>query len=77
MWPVLLASELTRNRRIKKNVVTLTHEEASRKNIPTAEYQSVMRTDEQSPSGSRMNGATTISTRNWCGAAKMSRTGAT
>src|SRR6202163_2620727 len=33
----------------KKNVVTLTHEEASRKNIPTAEYQSVMRTDEQSP----------------------------
>lgn len=33
----------------KKNVVTLTHDEASRKNIPTAEYQSVMRTDEQSP----------------------------
>jgi adenine-specific DNA-methyltransferase len=33
----------------KKNVVTLRHEEASRKNIPTAEYQSVMRTDEQSP----------------------------
>ena len=33
----------------KKNVVTLTHEEASRKNIPTAEYQSVMRSDEQSP----------------------------
>jgi adenine-specific DNA-methyltransferase len=33
----------------KKSVVTLTHEEASRKNIPTAEYQSVMRTDEQSP----------------------------
>src|SRR3984893_4223442 len=33
----------------KKNVVTLTHEEASRKNIPTAEFQSVMRTDEQTP----------------------------
>src|ERR1700721_2084789 len=32
-----------------KKVVTLTHEEASRKNIPTAEYQSVMRTEEQSP----------------------------
>jgi adenine-specific DNA-methyltransferase len=32
-----------------KKVVTLTHEEASRKNIPTAEYQSIMRTDEQSP----------------------------
>ena len=33
----------------KKTVVTLTHEEASRKNIPTAEYQSVMHKEEQSP----------------------------
>src|SRR5471030_2135740 len=33
----------------KKTVVTLTHEEASRKNIPSAEFQSVMRKDEQSP----------------------------
>jgi adenine-specific DNA-methyltransferase len=32
-----------------KKVETLTHEEASRKNIPTAEYQSVMRKDELSP----------------------------
>src|ERR1035438_9757031 len=32
-----------------KTVETLTHEKASRKNIPTAEYQSVMRKDEQSP----------------------------
>jgi len=32
-----------------KTVETLTHEEASRKNIPTAEYQSVMRKDEQTP----------------------------
>ena len=32
-----------------KTVETLTHDEASRKNIPTAEYQSVMRKDEQSP----------------------------
>jgi adenine-specific DNA-methyltransferase len=31
-----------------KTVETLTHEEAKRKNIPTAEYQSVMRKDEQS-----------------------------
>jgi adenine-specific DNA-methyltransferase len=30
-------------------VETLIHEEASRKNIPTAEFQSVMRKDEQSP----------------------------
>ena len=33
----------------QKTIETLTHDEASRKNIPTAEYQSVMRTDEQSP----------------------------
>jgi adenine-specific DNA-methyltransferase len=32
-----------------KTVETLTHEEASRKNIPTAEYQSVMRKDELTP----------------------------
>src|SRR5271155_5311264 len=33
----------------KKKIDTLTHEKASRKNIPTAEYQSVMRTEELSP----------------------------
>ena len=33
----------------KKTVKTLRHEDASRKNIPTAEFQSVMRKDEQSP----------------------------
>jgi adenine-specific DNA-methyltransferase len=32
----------------KKKIETLTHEKASRKNIPTAEYQSVMRVEEQS-----------------------------
>ncbi|MDZ7699799.1 MAG: DNA methyltransferase [Deltaproteobacteria bacterium] len=32
-----------------KTVETLTHDEASRKNIPTAEYQSVMREDEKDP----------------------------
>src|ERR1700723_2146089 len=32
----------------KKKIETLTHDKASRKNIPTAEYQSVMRTEEQS-----------------------------
>jgi len=32
-----------------KTIETLTHEEASRKNIPTAEYQSVMRKEEQNP----------------------------
>src|ERR1022692_4073932 len=34
---------------IKKTVETLTHEEASRKNIPTAEFQSVMHKEEQDP----------------------------
>jgi adenine-specific DNA-methyltransferase len=33
----------------KKLVQTLVHEEASRKNIPTAEYQSVMRAEDLSP----------------------------
>jgi len=33
----------------KLTVETLKHDEATRKNIPTAEYQSVMRQDEQSP----------------------------
>src|SRR6516165_5850964 len=33
----------------QKTVATLTHEEARRKNIPTAEYQSVMQKEEQNP----------------------------
>ena len=33
----------------KKNIETFTHDEASRKNIPTAEYHSVMKKNEQSP----------------------------
>jgi len=33
----------------KKSVEALTHEEASRKNIPTAEFQSVMQKEQQSP----------------------------
>src|ERR1700682_1353420 len=33
----------------KKKIEALTHEKASRKNIPTAEFQSVMRKDEQTP----------------------------
>ena len=36
-------------RKSSKTVETITHEEASRKNIPTAEYQSVMEKDTQSP----------------------------
>src|SRR5947209_16158743 len=33
----------------KKKVATLTHDKAKRRNIPTAEFQSVMRVEEQSP----------------------------
>lgn len=33
----------------RKTVETLTHEEARRRNIPTAEYQSVMEKADQSP----------------------------
>ena len=36
-------------KRTRKTVATLTHQDASRKNIPTAEFQSVMREEEQSP----------------------------
>jgi len=35
-------------KRTRKTVATLTHQDASRKNIPTAEFQSVMREEEQS-----------------------------
>ena len=40
---------MVKKKTTRKQVETLTHEEASRKNIPTAEYQSVMQKDEQSP----------------------------
>ena len=38
-----------KSKRPQKTVETLTHQDASRKNIPTAEFQSVMHKDEQSP----------------------------
>jgi len=49
-----MAKKPTTNRKRGKNktpkhVETLTHDEASRKNIPTAEFQSVMAKDDQSP----------------------------
>jgi len=36
-----------KKKRISKTVETITHDDATRKNIPTAEYQSVMRKDEE------------------------------
>ena len=39
----------TRKKKTKKTVETIKHDEASRANIPTAEFQSVMRQDEQNP----------------------------
>ena len=36
-------------RKREKTVATFRHEEASRKNIPTAEFRSVMEGDDQSP----------------------------
>ena len=38
-----------KSRKKSIDVATLTHDEASRKNIPTAEYQSVMERTDQSP----------------------------
>ena len=40
---------MAKKKTTRKQVETLTHEEASRKNIPTAEYHSVMQKGEQSP----------------------------
>ena len=40
---------MARNPAPKKTVETIRHEEATRKNIPTAEYQSVLRPTEQEP----------------------------
>src|SRR5207249_170807 len=37
----------------KKSVETLIHEESKRKNIPTAEYQSVLQTEQESPKTAR------------------------
>ena len=42
-------AEKTGKAKALKSVETLVHEEASRKNIPTAELQSVMRQEEQNP----------------------------
>ena len=39
----------SKRKRSPKRVTTLTHEEASRKNIPTAEYQAVMEHDDRHP----------------------------
>ena len=39
----------SRGKKTAKTVATLTHQDASRTNIPTAEFQSVMRDEEQSP----------------------------
>lgn len=39
----------TKRKKARKSVETLRHSDASRKNIPTAEYQSVMGPEEQSP----------------------------
>ena len=40
---------MPRKKQAAKSVETLTHEEASRKNLPSAEHQPLMRDEEQSP----------------------------
>ena len=68
-------SEKSENAKALKTVETLTHEEASRRNIPTAEYQSLVNDDLKHPLGSPMNGEIAISTPSWYGAARTSRIG--
>ena len=62
-----------RQRRSKRSQ----HNEAKRKNIPTAEYQSVLQKEEQKPRASASIRATPTSIRSSSGAARTSRTGAT
>jgi len=44
-----MATKKKAKKKTKKSVETIKHDEATRKNIPTAEFQSVMRKEEQSP----------------------------
>ena len=41
-----------RSKKTAKTLATLTHQDASRKNIPTAEFQSVMREEKHPAAGS-------------------------
>jgi hypothetical protein len=54
-------------------VKTLTHEGARRRNIPTAEYESVMAASEKSPIQLATSDATAISIHSWFGMARTSR----
>jgi len=60
-----------------KTIATLRHKEARRKNLPTVEYQSLMREKDQSPSKSLTSAAIATSTLSLSGAARMTRTGQT
>jgi len=42
-------SRKPRKKKLDKNIETFTHDEASRKNIPTMEYQSIIAKDELDP----------------------------
>ncbi len=61
-----------RSKQTPEQVETLVHDEASRKNIPTAEYPSV-----RARSAWPTSAATATSTRSSAGAARTSRTGPT
>ena len=60
-----------------KSVEALKHDEATRKNIPTAEYQSVMQKNEQDPVRVAYERRNRDLIRSSSGAARTSRTGAT
>ena len=49
-------------------IVALTNDEATRKNIPTAEYQSVMAKEQEIPIRVAYERPTATWTRNWSGA---------
>lgn len=59
----------------KLSVATLTHDDATRLNIPTAEYQSVMAKDEQKPIRLAYERRNRDLARNWFGEARTNKTG--
>jgi len=66
-----------KKKKTTKTVETIKHTEAHRKNIPTAEYQSIMRDDEKDPIRVAYERRTGIWIRSWSGGEKMNRTGPT
>lgn len=65
---------MAKKQKIKKTVEAIKHDQASRKNIPTAEHQSLMGDKDKSPVQVAYERRNRL-IRNWSGVEKMNRTG--